>query len=52
MLAHPCLPLRIAGEVGAIVIEQIALDIGLTRLIQESEFIGPEIRIKMLDVGA
>src|SRR5579884_3238599 len=42
-LAHPCLPLRIGVDVGAVVVEQIALDVGLAGLIEESEFVSPEI---------
>src|SRR5580765_1213889 len=45
LLAHPGLPLWVRLHIGSIVIEQIALNIGLVGLVEEIEFIGPEIRI-------
>src|ERR1700722_3220815 len=50
-LAHPGLPLGVGVDVGAIVVEQIALNVGLPGLIEKIKFIGPEIRVVAFDVG-
>ncbi len=50
VLAHPRLPFRIGVDIGAIVVEQIALNLGLARLIQKMEFLRPQIRIMAFDV--
>src|SRR5262245_3054622 len=44
-LAHPGLPCRIGTDVRAVVIEQVALDLGLAGLIEEGVFVGPEVRV-------
>src|SRR3954469_21786597 len=44
-LPHPGLPFRIRVYIRSIVIEQIALNLCLARLIQKIEFISPEIRV-------
>src|ERR1700736_27532 len=43
--AHPRLPLGVGVDVGAVVIEEVALNIHLAGLAKKGEFIGPEIRI-------
>ena len=40
-LAQPLLPRRIFGQVGAIIIKQLRLDVGLTGPRQEGHFIHP-----------
>src|SRR5258706_11616340 len=45
LLAHPRLPPWIGADVRPVVVEEVALDVGLTRLAEESEFIRPEIRV-------
>src|SRR5579862_228081 len=45
LLAHPRLPLRVVVDVRAVVVEQVALNVGLSGLAEKSEFIGPEIRV-------
>src|SRR5580692_11058043 len=50
-LAHPCWPFGVGVDVGAIVVEDVALNRGLTGLSEKIKFIGPEIRIIALDVG-
>jgi len=42
---HPGLPPRIGIHIGAVVVEQIALDVSFTGLVQERAFVGPEIGI-------
>src|SRR6476661_108160 len=49
-LAHPCLPLGVGVDVRAVVIEEFALNIHLTRLTKKGKFIGPKIRRVALDV--
>jgi hypothetical protein len=44
------LPLRVGVDVGAVVVEQIGLDVCLTRLVQERKFVGPEVGIVLLGV--
>src|SRR5258708_5519780 len=51
LLAHPRLPFRISIDIGPIVVEQVALNVGLARLVEEVEFIGPEIRVVAIEVG-
>src|SRR5258707_1505453 len=50
-LAHPCLPLGIILNIGAVVVEEIALNVRLSWLDEKIIFIGPEIRVVALDVG-
>src|SRR5438874_2517088 len=50
LLAHPRLPLGIGIDIGAIIVEQIALNLRLPRLIQKSELVRPQIRIVAIDV--
>src|SRR5580692_9717628 len=45
LLAHPRLPLRVVLYIGSIVIEQIALNLGLAGLTNKTEFIHPEIGV-------
>src|SRR5206468_6565702 len=49
-LTHPSLPLGIGLYIGAIVVEQIALNLRLLRLIEERELVRPQIRIVAIDV--
>ena len=44
LFAHPGLPFRVVVDVGAVVVEEVALNVGLARLVEKGEFIGPEIR--------
>src|SRR6267378_7359603 len=44
-LAHPRLPLGIGFDICAVVVEEIALNVGLTRPTKKSELVGPEIRV-------
>src|SRR4051794_40753444 len=50
LLAHPRLPLRIGVHISAIIVEQIALNLRLPRLIQKSKLVRPQIRIVAVDV--
>src|SRR5580700_638100 len=43
LFAHPCLPFRISVDVSAVVVKQVALNVGLDRLTEESKFVCPEI---------
>src|SRR6266853_156185 len=51
LLAHPSLPLGIGVDVRAVVVEEVALNVGLAGLVEKGKFIGPEVRIIELDVG-
>src|SRR5258708_3747960 len=44
-LAHPRLPGGICIDVRAVVVEEVALNVGLTWLTEKSEFVGPEIGV-------
>src|SRR5215472_11657876 len=50
LVAHPCLPLWIRIHIAPIVIEEVALDLRLAKLIQKIEFVCSQIRIVLLDV--
>src|SRR2546426_11245462 len=50
-LAHPGLPLGVGLDVGAVVVEEVALDVGLAWPTEKREFIGPEIRVVTFHVG-
>src|SRR5260370_39495237 len=45
LLAHPRLPFWIGVHIGSIVVEQITLNVGLTRLVEKIKLIGPEIGV-------
>src|SRR4029077_11893963 len=47
---HPCLPFRVSVHVRSIVVEQIALNLRLSRLIQEVKLVPPQIRIIALHI--
>src|SRR5438270_7345021 len=49
--AHPSLPLWVGIDVRAIVVEQVALNVGLAGLVEKGKFIGPEIRVVAFYVG-
>src|SRR5712671_6074806 len=49
-LAHPRLPLGIGLDICAVVVEEIALNIGLARLIEKGELVRPEIRVVPVEV--
>jgi hypothetical protein len=51
LLSHPRLPRRLSIDVCAVVVEEVALNFGLARLVQKSEFICPEIRVIAFHVG-
>src|SRR5882762_7984363 len=44
-LAHPRLPLGIGLDIRAVVVEEIALDVGLAWPIEKGELVCPEIRV-------
>src|ERR1700689_193716 len=50
LLAHPCLPFRIGVHIGAIVVEEVALNLSLPGLIEKIEFIGPKVRVVAIHV--
>jgi len=52
MFAQVALPLRITRDVGSIVVEQIGLDVALTRPREERELVGPAVRVVALRVRA
>src|SRR6267143_1655538 len=51
LLAHPSLPLGVGVDVRAVVVEEVTLNVGLAGLAEKGKFIGPEIRVVVLDVG-
>ena len=51
ILAHPGVPLRIVLHVGAVVVEEVDLDLALAGLVEKIIFVGPEIAVVALDVG-
>src|SRR5580658_9854115 len=51
LLAHPGLPLGVGLDVRAVVVEEVALNVGLAGLVEKSKFIGPKIRVIALHVG-
>ena len=48
---HPSLPRGVCVDVSAIVVEEVALNVGLTRLAKKCKFISPQIRVVPLDPG-
>ena len=52
VFAEPVLPGGIARDVGAVVVEQIGLDVLLARPAKECELVGPQVRVVVLDVRA
>src|SRR5258708_23406393 len=48
---HPFLPFWVGSDVRLVIVKQIALDVSLAWLVQEPEFIGPQIRIVALYLG-
>jgi len=51
LLAHPSLPLGVGVDVRAVVVEEVALNVGLAGLVEKGKFIGPEIRVIAFHVG-
>src|SRR5580700_6795581 len=51
VLPHPSLPFGVAGYVVSVIVEQVALNIGLAGLAKKPKLIGPEIRVIALSVG-
>ena len=51
LLAHPCLPFGVGVYIGSIIVEQIALNLGLAGLVEKIKFISPEIGVVAFDVG-
>src|SRR3989441_13271901 len=51
LLAHPSLPLGVGVDVRAVVVEEVALNVGLAELVEKGKFIGPEIRVIAFQVG-
>ena len=51
LFAHPGLPLRIGLDIGSVVVEKIALDLGLAGPIQKIKLVGPEVGIVALHIG-
>ena len=52
VLAEPVLPGGVACHVGAVVVEQIGLDVLLAGLAEERELVGPQVRVVVLLVRA
>jgi hypothetical protein len=50
--AQPLLPGRVAGDVGAVVVEEVGLDVMLARPPEERELVGPQVRVVPLREGA
>src|SRR6267378_6440673 len=50
-LAHPRLPRGICLDVRAIIVKEVALNVGLTWLAEKSEFVSPEIGVVPFHVG-
>src|SRR6266850_3327395 len=50
-LAYPSLPLGVGVDVRAVVVEEVALNVGLPGLVEKGDFIGPEIRVVAFRVG-
>ena len=48
VLAQPLLPGRVAGDVGAVVVEQVGLDVVLAGPPEEGELVGPQVRVVLL----
>src|SRR6266567_6481336 len=51
LLAHPSLPLGVSVDVCAVVVEEVALNVGLAGLVEKGKFIAPEIRVIPFHVG-
>src|SRR5207302_3968631 len=51
LLPHPCLPFRVGVHVRAVVVEEVALNVGLARLVEKGKFIGPKIRVIAFHIG-
>jgi hypothetical protein len=50
-LGHPSLPRGVRVNVSAVVVEEVGLNVGLTRLAKKCILIGPQIRVVALDPG-
>src|SRR5437588_10769133 len=48
---HPSLPPGIVFEVGAVVVEQVALNLDLAGLVEKSKFIRPQVGVIAFHVG-
>jgi len=48
---HPSLPPGIVFDVGAVVVEEVALNLDLAGLIEKSKFIRPQIGVIAFQVG-
>jgi hypothetical protein len=48
VLAQPLLPGRVAGDVGAVVVEQVGLDVVHAGPAEEGELVGPQVRVVLL----
>src|SRR5712692_6824717 len=51
LLAHPGLPLGVGIDVRAVIVEEIALNVGLAGLAEKGELIRPEIRVIPFHAG-
>ena len=51
LLAHPSLPLGVGVDVRAVVVEEVALNVGLAGLVEKGKFIAPEIRVIAFNIG-
>src|SRR3989442_14694513 len=45
LLVHPSLPFGVGVDVGAVVVEEVALNVSLAGLVEKSKLIGPEIGV-------
>jgi hypothetical protein len=50
-LTHPSLPPGIVFDVGAVVVEEVALNLDLAGLIEKSKFVRPQIGVIAFHVG-
>src|SRR2546423_14982561 len=50
-LAHPCLPFPVGVDIRSIIVEKIALNVGLAGLVQKVKLVRPQIRIITLHSG-
>ena len=50
-VTHPILPFGVGFHIGAVVVEHVALNVGLARLTEKSKFIDPPIRVIAIHVG-
>jgi hypothetical protein len=50
-VTHPILPLGVGIDIGAVIVEHVALNVGLGGLTEERKFIDPQIGIIAIHIG-